>query len=159
MREREFYIPSSDGASKLRCMEWIPDGEVRAVLQITHGMIDHVGRYCEFAKALAAQGIVVYGHDHLGHGKTAASEEDRGYFRDQDAESCLIKDIRRMTVYGKKRYPGVKHFLLGHSMGSYFVRRYLSVYEDGPDGIILLGTGGQPAVLVAMGFGLSALVA
>lgn len=31
-------------------------------------------------------------------------------------------------------------FLLGHSMGSFMVRRTLTVYEDGPDGVILMGT-------------------
>lgn len=158
MTEREFYLPSSDGNFKLRCMEWIPDGEVRAVLQVAHGMIEHIERYREFASWLAGQGILVYGHDHLGHGKTAVEKEDFGYFGTKGGGACVIKDIRRLTIYGKKKYPGVKHFLLGHSMGSFMVRRYLTVYEDGPDGVILLGTGAPAEALTGVGYLLSSLV-
>lgn len=158
MKEREFYIPSSDGVSKLHCMEWVPEGEVKAVLQITHGMVEHIGRYREFAEFLAGRGIAVYGHDHLGHGKTAEKKEDLGFFGEKGGSVVPIKDIRRLTRYGKKRFPGVKLFLLGHSMGSFFARRYLSVYPDGPDGVILTGTGGPAAGLVAFAYLLSCAV-
>lgn len=159
MTEREFYLPSSDGKSRLRCVEWRPDdGEVRAVLQVSHGMIEHIGRYRELGRFLAGYGIAVYGHDHLGHGKTAADEKNLGYFSQNGAQVYLIKDLRRLTSYGKRRYPGKKIFLLGHSMGSFFVRRYLTVYKDGPDGVLLLGTGGQPQALVALGYLLSVIV-
>lgn len=159
MTEREFYLPSSDGRTRLRCMEWRPDGEVKAVLQLSHGMIEHIERYRNLGKYLTEQGIAVFGHDHLGHGKTAAAHDRLGYFAEKGGQLFLIKDLRRLTVWGKKRYPGRKLFLLGHSMGSFFVRRYLTVYSDGPDGILLLGTGGQPACLVAMGYLLSVMVA
>ena len=157
MKTREFYLPSSDGNFKLRCMEWIPDGEIRGILQIAHGMIEHVGRYGEFASWLAEHGILVYGHDHLGHGKTAKEEKNFGYFGTSGGSLCIIKDIRRLTLYGKKRYPGVKHILLGHSMGSFFVRRYLSVYEDGPDAVILLGTGAPCGGAIFAGYLLAVL--
>lgn len=158
MKEREFYIPSSDGKARLRCMEWRPDGEVRAVVQLAHGMMEHVERYRAFAVFLAEQGICVYGHDHLGHGKTASEEDDFGFFGEKDGPVCLIKDMRRLTRYGKKKYPGKKLFLLGHSMGSFFARRYLTVYEDGPDGVILLGTGAPPMGEVFFGYLLASLV-
>ena len=82
MEIHEFYIPSSSGIANLHCMEWIPSGEVKAIVQIAHGMMEHVGRYREFAEFLAGHGIYVLGNDHLGHGKTAAAAEDRGYFGD-----------------------------------------------------------------------------
>lgn len=140
MREREFYLPSSDGNSRLHCMEWLPDGEILGAVQIVHGMMEHTGRYRETAEWLADRGIAVYGHDHLGHGRTAAEKEDLGYFGDRDGELSLVKDVRRLTLYGKRRYRGKRLFLLGHSMGSFIVRRTLTVYEDGPDGVILMGT-------------------
>lgn len=158
MTEREFFLPSSDEKYKLRCMEWIPDGEIKAVLQIAHGMTEHIGRYREFAVWLSEQGIAVYGHDHLGHGKTAKVQDDFGYFGTDGGMNCVVKDIRRLTLFGKKKYPGKKLFLLGHSMGSFLTRRYLSVYRDGPNGIILLGTGGQREGEVLLGYGMSALV-
>ena len=138
MEIHEFYIPSSSGLANLHCMEWIPNGEVKAVVQIAHGMMEHVGRYREFAEFLAGHGIYVLGNDHLGHGKTAAAEEDRGYFGDHAGAVSVIRDMRRVTVHAQRKYPGVPIFLLGHSMGSFFARRYLTVYKDGIDGVILL---------------------
>ena len=151
MKEREFSLPSSDRNYRIHCMEWIPDGEVCAVVQLVHGMIEHIGRYREFAEWLAEHGVAVLGHDHLGHGKTAVNNDDFGYFGTEGGSVCLIKDIRRVTIYCKKKYPGKKLFLLGHSMGSFLVRRYISVYEDGPDGMILLGTGAPPEGFVFAG--------
>ncbi len=158
MREREFYLPSSDGHSRLHCMEWLPDGEILGAVQIVHGMMEHTGRYRETAEWLADRGIAVYGHDHLGHGRTAAEKEDLGYFGDRDGELSLVKDVRRLTLYGKRRYRGKRLFLLGHSMGSFMVRRTLTVYEDGPDGVILMGTGSQPEGMVFAGWCLASLV-
>ena len=151
MREREFYLPSSDGMHQLRCMEWIPDGTIKAVLQITHGMVEHIERYREFCVWMAERGIVVIGHDHLGHGKTVSNREEFGYFGLKEGMTHVVKDIRRVTVYSKKKYPDQKLILLGHSMGSFLARKYLSVYKDGPDGFILMGTGAPPEALVSAG--------
>lgn len=159
MREREFYLPSSDPNYKIRCMEWRPDGDVKAVLQIAHGMTEHIGRYREFGVWLAERGIAVIGHDHLGHGKTVTDANDFGYFGTNGRTECVIKDIRRVTVYGKKHYPDQKLFLLGHSMGSFLVRRYLSIYKDGPDGFILMGTGAPAEPMVASGKILASIMA
>ena len=152
MEIHEFYIPSSSGLANLHCMEWIPNGEVKAVVQIAHGMMEHVGRYREFAEFLAGHGIYVLGNDHLGHGKTAAAEEDRGYFGDHAGAVSVIRDMRRVTVHAQRKYPGVPIFLLGHSMGSFFARRYLTVYKDGIDGVILLGTGAPKDAEVRFGY-------
>lgn len=159
MTEREFYLPSSDKNYKIRCMEWTPDGEVKAVLQITHGMVEHIGRYREFGVWMAENGVAVIGHDHLGHGKTVVNEEDFGYFGTSGGTTCVVKDIRRVTVYMKKKYPEKKLFLLGHSMGSFLTRKYLSVYKDGPDGFILMGTGAPAEPVVFCGYLLAAAMA
>ena len=106
MEIHEFYIPSSSGLANLHCMEWIPNGEVKAVVQIAHGMMEHVGRYRESAEFLAGHGIYVLGNDHLGHGKTAAAEEDRGYFGDHAGAVSVIRDMRRVTVHAQRKYPG-----------------------------------------------------
>lgn len=158
MREREFFLPSSDGKHKFRCIEWIPEGTVKAVLQITHGMTEHIGRYREFAVWMAENGIAVVGHDHLGHGKTVLDPDEYGYFGADDRMTCVVKDIRRLTVYAMKKYPGKKCFLLGHSMGSFLVRKYLSVYEDGPDGFVLMGTGAPPEAFVSAGYLLAGMM-
>lgn len=158
MTEREFFLPSSDKNYKLRCIEWIPDSDVKAVLQITHGMMEHIGRYREFGIWLAERGVAVIGHDHLGHGGTVTDKDDYGYFGTDGGTVCVIKDIRRVTVYGMKKYPDKKLVLLGHSMGSFLVRRYMAVYDDGPAGFILMGTGAPAEPMVFCGYVLAAAV-
>ena len=145
-----YRLPSSDGKSSLYIMMWRPEKEVRAVLQISHGMIEHMGRYDEFARTLAESGIAVAGHDHLGHGKTSR-KEDYGYFADDKGDICMIRDIRRVKTAVKKMYPNVPYFFLGHSMGSFFLRKYLMAYGKDGDGAILMGTGDQPLVILLAG--------
>ena len=70
---QEFYYPSSDGETQIHAIEWAPEGEVRAVLQICHGMVEYIGRYDAFASWLAKRGFYVTGNDHLGHGKSVTS--------------------------------------------------------------------------------------
>lgn len=144
----EVRVPSSDGASALWVTHWKPEGEPRAVLQLVHGMTEHMGRYDEFAQFLAAEGIAVIGHDQLGHGRTAASREDMGFFADHNGAAYLIQDIRRVGRMGERLYPGLPRFLLGHSMGSFLARRYLTRYGREVDGAILMGTGDYPTAVL-----------
>lgn len=158
MRKETFYIPSSNGTNRLHCVHWKPETPVRAVLQITHGMVEYIERYEPLARVLTDAGIAVVGHDHLGHGKTAAGEEELGFFAEKNGEKAVLKDIHRLTVVAKKFYPGLPCFLMGHSMGSFFARRYMTLYGQEPDGVILMGTGWVPGALAAMGWGLSGLI-
>ena len=99
----------------------------RAVVQLVHGMAEHMGRYDRLALALNAAGYAVVGHDHLGHGPIADKNE-LGYFASKDGWDCLIRDMKQVTDYGKQRFPGVPYVLLGHSMGSFATREYLLRY-------------------------------
>lgn len=146
----EFYISSSDGISRLHGIHWVPDKEVWAVIQLSHGMIDHVERYDDFARVMAAEGIAVIGHDHLGHGKTSG-KESRGCFSAENGAFYVLEDIRIVAEYVKRQYQGVKHYILGHSMGSFFVRRYITLHADTIDGVVLMGTGGQSRIMLRAG--------
>ena len=75
------------------------------------------GKISEFAEFLAGHGIYVLGNDHLGHGKTAAAEEDRGYFGDHAGAVSVIRDMRRVTVHAQRKYPGVPIFFWGTVWG------------------------------------------
>ncbi len=120
---------------------WIPKKKVRAVLQIAHGMVEHIKRYEQFAAYLNQYGIAVIGHDHLGHGYTAKTEKDLGYFCEKDGDRAVILDMHRVTIYAKKKFPNVPIYLMGHSMGSFFTRNYIMKYGTQLDGVILMGTG------------------
>ena len=63
--KKEFYYPSADGETQIHAVEWIPEGEVRAILQISHGMVEYIDRYDEFASWLTEKGWYVTGNDHL----------------------------------------------------------------------------------------------
>ena len=81
---REFTFPSADGSTDIHAVEWLPEGEVRAVLQISHGVAEYILRYAPFARYLTERGFAVVGHDHLGHGASVNSPEDYGFFGEKD---------------------------------------------------------------------------
>lgn len=147
MQKRTMQIPSNDGVHQLHVVVWEPH-EVKAVLQISHGMIEFIERYEEFAAYLTARGFLVVGNDHLGHGQTAGCDEDLGYFCPEKS-AVVVEDLHKVTQEMKKLYPNVPYFLLGHSMGSFMARRYLMTYGKELTGAIIVGTGRQkPYVLV-----------
>lgn len=147
--KEEFRYPSQDGETEIHAVEWIPDGEVKAVLQICHGMTEHIARYEEFAAYLNGQGIYVAGHDHLGHGSSIQSKEYYGYFHEKNGNRYVIGDIHRLREITQKKYPDVPYFMLGHSMGSFLLRQYLTLYGEGLEGAVIMGTGmhGMPELL------------
>ncbi|MCQ2069705.1 MAG: lysophospholipase [archaeon] len=147
MSATEFSIPSARGDVDLHCTEWAVEKPV-AVLQITHGMTEYIGRYSGLAEYLNSKGIAVVGHDHLGHGGTCP--DDLGYIADSDGDLLLVEDVRRVTETVSERYHGIPCFIMGHSMGSYVLRRYLTEYSDLVDGAVLMGTGNQPSSAIAL---------
>lgn len=149
--KREFYYPSRDGVTKIHAIEWIPEGEVTAVLQMCHGMVEYIDRYHEFADFLTKHGVYVVGHDHLGHGKSVVSQEKLGFFHETDGNAYVIADIQQLRMQTAKKYPGVPYFIMGHSMGSFLVRQYLGLYSGGLSGAIIMGTGEQPSLVVNAG--------
>ena len=149
VKKEEFSVPSGNPGQTLHCISWQPaGGKVKAVLQIVHGMVEYVERYEPFACYLAERGYAVLGHDHLGHGKTAETEAELGYFAKKDGDRHVIGDIYRLTCNGRERWPGVPLFIMGHSMGSYFTRKYLTRYSRKVDGAIIMGTGFMPLAAV-----------
>lgn len=151
MKKEELGILSKDQKHTLHVIRWMPEGEIRAALQIVHGMVEFVDRYHDFAEYLCGLGIAVIGHDHLGHGLTAGRDEDLGYFAREDGDQILIEDMYQVTEKMKKNFPGVPYFILGHSMGSFCLRKYLTYYGNQIDGAIIMGTGDMPMVLIKAG--------
>lgn len=145
-----FHFSSSDGVHQCHAQEWLPQGRPRAVVQIAHGVTEHIGRYDQVARFLAGHGFLVCGADHLGHGKTARTGE-YGCFPDNNGWTLVTEDVHQLRLLQGKKYPGIPYFLLGHSMGSFLVRTYLCRYPGQVDGAVLSGTGQEPAPLVAAG--------
>jgi len=151
MKKQEFTFPSTDGRTKIHAIEWIPEMEVKAVLQICHGMVEYIDRYHEFAAYLADRGIYVTGHDHLGHGQSVCNAGEYGYFPQPDGNKLVIGDIHRLRTITKEKYPDVPYFMLGHSMGSFLLRQYLTMHAKGLSGAVIMGTGHQPLLILQAG--------
>lgn len=139
----EFTYPSASGLCDIFAQSAAPAdfGAVKGVVQIAHGMAEYSNRYARFAMELCKRGYAVYINDHLGHGCSVASEEERGYFGDDGANS-LVEDMKQLTDIARQEYPNVPVFLFGHSMGSFLARKYTAKYGHTLDGAIYCGTSG-----------------
>ena len=105
--KHEFYYTSRDSVTKIHAIEWLPDREIKGVLQICHGMVEYIDRYDEFARYLAERGFCVVGHDHLGHGKSVQSQEYLGYFHEEKGNQYVIGDIYQLQEMTRKKKIGV----------------------------------------------------
>ena len=149
--KHEFTFLSKDKKTQIHAIEWIPEGEVKAILQMCHGMAEYIERYDEFATFLAQNGYYVVGHDHLGHGQSVTNSDKLGYFHKKKGNAYVIGDIHQLRIQTEKKYPNIPYFMLGHSMGSFLVRQYIGMYGFGLAGAIIMGTGDQPNVILGAG--------
>ena len=133
---------------------WVPQGEVKAVLQITHGMTEHMGRYEAFAEYLVPQGIAVAGFDLRGHGKNPGDPEVATF--GEGGWAASIEDMRLFYELLEQRFAGAPHYMLGFSLGSFLLREYLTKYPDEGEiaGAIIMGTGHQPGWLLSIMMGI-----
>lgn len=151
----EFYVDSTDHVHMIHGYRWYdPEVKCRGVLQIVHGMLEYIERYNELAEYMAGAGYFVVGHDHLGHGDSVRDASELGYVGEQGAVTWLkdIEQVRRMAV---SYAPKVPYIMLGHSMGSFLVRRYLIYNGKKVDGAIIMGTGHQNPLLIKTGLAIT----
>ena len=153
----DFTVPSTVPGRSLHAFRCVPDGEVKAILQLSHGMVEFIDRYKPLAEHLAGRGILVTGHDHLGHGGSIRTRDDYGYFAEPDGNRAVLADLHAVTVLTKELYPNLPYFLLGHSMGSFLLRTYLYMYPGELSGAIISGTGWQPEAALRAGLALCRL--
>lgn len=147
-----FQFLSKDGKTKIHAVKWLPkNGRVRAIMQISHGMIEYIERYDEFACYLANRGFLVVGNDHLGHGASIHGESEWGYFTAKKPSETVVADIYQVTRILRSQYPDRPFFILGHSMGSFLLRRYLTLHSEDVTGAVICGTGSQPDWLTGVG--------
>ena len=140
MKETTFSFSSKDGRTKIHGVKWLPDnGEYRAILQVVHGMTEYIERYRPLAEYLTGQGFAVVGHDHAGHGDSVVNFPDDLGFVGPHPSAVWVADIHRVRKNCQEE--GKPYFLMGHSMGSFLVRKYLGTYSEGLSGAILMGTG------------------
>ncbi|MCD8145452.1 MAG: alpha/beta hydrolase [Oscillospiraceae bacterium] len=147
----EFTLPSSDGVHTLHVCAWRPEGTPKGVVQISHGIAEHILRYDRYARVLADHGYFVVGNDHLGHGTTADGPRELGYPGEDGGWLHMADDLHRVCQHTRGEYPTLPYVLLGHSMGSFLARTFLIRYPGQVDGCILSGTGQEAAATVRLG--------
>ena len=143
--KKEAFYNSSTGVNKIRALIWQDESiEPIGIFQIAHGVSEHIDRYDHFAKFLAEKGYIVCGNDHLGHGKSVSSEEDLGFTAEEEGFRRFVDDMHILYNIMHKRYPDLKYYLFGHSMGSFCARVYAGTFSEDLSGLIICGTGQAP---------------
>ncbi len=139
---KRFSFPSGAPGETLAAYEAAPFGKIRAMVQISHGMCEYFLRYQGFAEFLASRGILVFGHDHLGHGNTAKTPEELGFTVTGGGAEHLINDVHALSLHYKEKYPDIPLILFGHSMGSFIARAVTERYPEPYRAVVFCGTGG-----------------
>lgn len=151
-KRREFTYLSRDGITQLNAYEWIPDDDrIDGIIQIVHGMAEHMDRYNDFASFLSDNHYLVVGNDHLGHGKSVKSDDDLGYIAQTDASTIIVRDVHRLKKITQESHPGLPYIILGFSMGSFVARKYIMQYGTGITGAVIAGTGYHTKALCTFG--------
>ncbi|MBE6601848.1 MAG: alpha/beta hydrolase [Ruminococcaceae bacterium] len=138
---KRFCVPSTDGKTTLAAYCTETENPV-ALLQISHGMCEYFLRYEEFADYLSENGILVFGHDHLGHGYSAPDAESRGFTAKGGGAEYLVGDVHALAERMHREYPDLPMILLGHSMGSFIAREALARDSEIYSAAIIMGTAG-----------------
>lgn len=137
---KDITYKSKDNITDIHATIWIPTTEIKAIIQLSHGMVEHKDRYESLALHLNEQGFLVCANDHLGHGDSIVDKDHLGYFAAKDSATILVDDTYSLTKIVKDEYPNIPIFILGHSFGSFIIRNYLPKYSNEIDGVILSGT-------------------
>ena len=151
MKKYTEKIASTDSKNDLNVIIWETEKEPIGVLQIVHGMAEYIDRYDNFAKYMTEQGFNVIGHDHLGHGHSVSDEHDYGFFAEENGDKIIIEDMHSVTQYAREKWEELPNFILGHSMGSFCLRQYLTKYSNDVFGAIIMGTGWIPSAAALLG--------
>ena len=147
MKAKEILFTGANGVS-LPGIIWYPMCSPTMVVQITHGMTEHIGRYEELADMLTAYGIAVAGFDLRGHGRNPGDNQCASF--GENGWNYVLHDMHLFYLELESKFPNIPHFMLGFSLGSFLLRDYLSLYRDKVDGAIIMGTGHQPGAVLSM---------
>ena len=142
MRKDCWY--DSHGIGRIHSCRWLPEGEPKAIVQIVHGIAEHVERYDDYANFLTGHGFMVVAEDHMGHGGSVNGGGIQGYFH--GGWFAAVEDTYQLLKDMKQEYPDIPYILFGHSMGSFMARTILGKYpQSGISGAVISGTCWQSA--------------
>jgi alpha-beta hydrolase superfamily lysophospholipase len=142
VQSMNYHVPSVVDGSPMSVRQWLPPPEVniRAVVQLTHGISEHSGRYDRFARHLAEDGYRVYASDLRGHGlsvpQAQLGQASIHFWADTTA------DMRQLLDMIQTENPALPRFAFGHSLGSALTQGHIQAWGGMLNGAILCGTFG-----------------
>ncbi|MDY0395360.1 alpha/beta fold hydrolase [Virgibacillus halophilus] len=149
--KQDVWLRMTDG-HEVFVNHWYDEkNQPKAVLQIAHGMAEHSQRYEGFAEFLVNKGVYVVANDHRGHGRTGENSGALGFFAEEYGFEKVVDDLKEVNLFIHEVYPGVPVFMMGHSMGSFLVRRFIQCYHGDISGVVISGTGGSLGLLGKVG--------
>ncbi len=158
MKAEQYKLPSRN--TDIHVYSWMPDNpdNIKAVIQIVHGMAEYGERYADFASFLVKNGFAVFASDHRGHGKTAKNSNELGFFAEKNGWNLVIDDLKNISNHIKNQFPQKPFFIFGHSMGSLLTRNYIMDVPFELSGVILSGTAGKQYLLAKAGIFLTQIL-
>lgn len=144
-KKQAFCVPSSDGIHTLNGVVYLPEGEIRGLFHLVHGMTEYIGRYEHLLSFLASAGMLAFGYDNLGHGGTVKDDGELGFIAHENGHEALVRDVKVFEDAVIKEYGNKPLFLMGHSMGSFIARLAAEKAPEAYAGLIICGTGGPLA--------------
>jgi alpha-beta hydrolase superfamily lysophospholipase len=142
------YLDAPDGA-RIALYEWPAPTSPKGVVQITHGLAEHAGRYDRLARALTQAGYAVFASDHRGHGKSVRDASELGFFGAKSGFEKLVADVLAVNREIASRYPTLPRILLGHSFGSFVSQAYMFEHASTLKAVVLSGTASANPLVTA----------
>lgn len=115
---------------------WDGVKDPKAVVQIAHGMAEHMGRYDDFAQYLNRNRFIVFGSDHRAHGETDRGALGLAY---GDLFADTVTDLIGLTAWAKAKWE-LPVVFFGHSYGSFLGQEYLLEASGEIAGCVLSGS-------------------
>ncbi len=139
-----YSFPSATGITDIFVQSITPESsdQIKGVISVVHGMAEHTDRYIEIAEYLCSKGYAVFMHDHAGHGKSVATDDDLGFFCRENGNEKIVDDVKKVTEIIRMAFPDIPLILWGHSMGSFVTRRFIAKYPDVVSAAVICGTSG-----------------
>lgn len=142
IKKEELFFDSKDKIGRIYARLWLPE-QPCCVIQICHGMAEHISRYEQMAVFLAENNIAVCGIDWPGHGKSVGKDQVLGYINEKNGWELAAADHLQLKHIMQKNFADLPYFLFGHSMGSFMSRYIAAKYNDEAfAGFIWSGTAG-----------------
>lgn len=143
MKKEKLTVVSKADGLNISALLIRPEGEIKGLVQIAHGMCEYKERYLPFMERLAQEGYACLIGDHRGHGDSVKSKKDWGWMGKGGADA-LVEDMHQLTGEFRRRFDeNLPLYLFGHSMGSLAVRAYARRWDKELKGLIVCGCPGE----------------